>query len=62
MIQNALKPELISAAIVYSYLRENKLNGKGGITIKDLASYFDVKPQAVTSGANLQRDFFPYPF
>ena len=49
MIQNALKPELISAAIIYSYLRENKLNGRGGITIKDLANYFDVKPQAVTS-------------
>lgn len=49
MIENALKPELISAAIIYSYLRENNLNGKGGITTKDLANYFDVKPQAVTS-------------
>ena len=49
MIENALKPELISAAIIFSYLREHKLNGRGGITTKQLADYFGVKPQAVTS-------------
>ena len=49
MIQNAVKPELISAAIIYSYLRANKLNGRGGITTKDLAAYFSISPQAVTS-------------
>lgn len=49
MIHNALKPELISAAVIYSFLREHKLNGKDGITTKQLAEYFGVKPQAVTS-------------
>ena len=49
MIHDALKPEHISAAVIYSFLREHKLNRKGGITIQQLAEYFDVKPQAVTS-------------
>jgi len=49
MIENAVKPELISGAIIYSYLREYKLNGRGGITTKELAEYFKVKPQAITS-------------
>lgn len=49
MIHNALKPELISAAVIYSFLREHKLNGKDGVTTKQLAEYFSVKPQAVTS-------------
>lgn len=49
MIENAVKPQLISAAIIFSYLREHKLNGRGGITTKQLAEYFEVKPQAITS-------------
>jgi len=49
MIENAVVPELISAAVIYSYLRQNKLNGKGGITIKDLAKYFNVNPQGISS-------------
>ncbi len=49
MIQDVQKPQLLSAAVIYSYLRENGLNGKGGITTKDLAEYFEIKPQAVTS-------------
>ena len=49
MIENAVKPELISAAIIFSYLRRFKLNGRGGITTKDLASYFKVGVQGITS-------------
>ena len=49
MIENAVKPELISGAIIYSYLRRNNLNGKGGITIKDLAAYFNVGKQGISS-------------
>jgi len=39
MIQNALKPQLISAAIIYSYLREKKLNGRSGITTKIISNW-----------------------
>ena len=49
MIENAVKPEIISGAIIFSYLREHKLNGRDGITTKHLADYFGVKPQAITS-------------
>jgi len=49
MIENAVKPQLISGAIIFSYLREYGLNGRGGITTKQLAEYFEVKPQAITS-------------
>lgn len=49
MIENAVKPKLITAAIIYSYLRRNKLNGKNGITIKDLAEYFHVGKQGISS-------------
>ncbi len=49
MIQNAKNPEFISAAVIYSYLRQNGLNGKGGIRVKDLAIYFDISPQSITS-------------
>lgn len=48
MVQNAQKPELISAAIVYSYLREHGLNGRGGITAKELAQYFNATSNAIT--------------
>ncbi len=49
MIENAVKPKLITAAIIYSYLRRNKLNGKNGIMIKDLAEYFNVGKQGISS-------------
>ena len=49
MIQNAQKLELLSAAVIYSYLREYGLNGKGGITTKVLAEYFNVNSNAITS-------------
>ena len=49
MIENAAKPKLITAAIIYSYLRRNNLNGKNGITIKDLAQYFNVGKQGISS-------------
>lgn len=49
MVENAVKPEIISGAIIFSYLREHKLNGRGGITTKQLADYFGLSPQAITS-------------
>jgi len=49
MIINAVKPELISAAIIYSYARVHGLNGRGGITMKKLAEYFNTKTQAISS-------------
>lgn len=47
MIQNSQKTQLISAALIYSYLRANKLNGRGGITIKALSNYFNISTQSV---------------
>jgi len=47
-IKNAQKPHLLSAALIYIYLKINKLNGHGGITVKALAEYFDIKPKAIT--------------
>ncbi len=49
MIINAQKLELLAAALIYSYLKTNNLNGRGGITAKDLADYFDVKAPAISS-------------
>ena len=49
MINNAVKPELVSGAIIYSYLREHGLNGRGGISTKYIADYFGVKSQSITS-------------
>ena len=48
MIHNSVKPQLISAGVIYSYLREHKLNGKYGITMKYLAQYFDISTNAVS--------------
>ncbi len=48
MIQDAQKPNLLAAAIVYIYLKRNKLNGRGGITAKSVGEYFDVKGAAIT--------------
>jgi len=48
MITDALKPSLLAAAIVYIYLKNNNLNGRGGITAKDLGQYFDVKAAAIS--------------
>jgi len=48
MIIDALKPNLLAAAIVYIYLKRNNLNGRGGITAKDLGEYFDVKASAIS--------------
>lgn len=48
MIQDAQKPNLLAAAIVYIYLKRNKLNGRGGITAKSVGKYFDVKGAAIT--------------
>ncbi len=43
MIENAQNLELLAAALIYAYLKREGLNGRGGITAKDLASYFEVK-------------------
>ena len=48
MIIDAQKPNLLAAAIVYIYLKRNSLNGRGGITAKDLGKYFDVKASAIS--------------
>ena len=48
MIEDAQKPHLLGAAIVYIYLKRNKLNGRGGITAKSVGEYFGVKPTAIT--------------
>ncbi len=48
MIENAQKLELLAAAIVYVHLKRNSLNGRGGITAKDVGAYFSVKASAIT--------------
>ena len=48
MIIDAQKPNLLAASIVYIYLKRNNLNGRGGITAKDLEKYFDVKASAIS--------------
>jgi len=48
MIIDAQKPNLLAASIVYIYLKRNNLNGRGGITAKDLGKYFDVKASAIS--------------
>lgn len=48
IIPDAQKPNLLAAAIVYIYLKRNNLNGRGGITTKNLGKYFDVKGSTIT--------------
>lgn len=48
MIIDAQKPNLLAAAIIYTYLKRNSLNGRGGITAKAVGEYFRVKPTAIT--------------
>ena len=48
IIIDAQKPNLLAASIVYIYLKRNNLNGRGGITAKDLGKYFDVKASAIS--------------
>jgi len=48
MVTDAQKPNLLAAAIVYTYLKRNSLNGRGGITAKAVGEYFGVKPTAIT--------------
>ena len=52
MIINAQKPNLLAAAIVYVYLRRNRLNGMGGITAKEVGKYFGIKASAISSKAS----------
>ena len=48
MIEDAKKPNLLGAAIVYVYLKRNNLNGRGGITAKSVGEYFGVKAPAIS--------------
>lgn len=48
MITDAQKPNLLAASIIYIYLKQNNLNGRGGITAKDLGEYFGVKAPAIS--------------
>ncbi|WP_425505068.1 hypothetical protein [Sulfurimonas indica] len=51
MIEEAQKPHLLAAAIVYIYLKHNNLNGRGGITAKSVGEYFKVKASAISQKA-----------
>ncbi len=51
MIENAQKPNLLAAAIIYVFLKKSGLNGRGGITAKDVGAYFDVKAPAISQKA-----------
>ena len=51
MITNAQKPNLLAAAIIYIYLKNSGMNGRGGITAKDVGEYFGVKGSAITQKA-----------
>jgi len=48
MIMAAEKLDLLAGAIVYYYVKNKELNGRGGITAKAVATYFDTKPQSIT--------------
>jgi len=48
MIIDAKKSNLLASAIIYTYLKRNNLNGRGGITAKAVGEYFGVKPTAIT--------------
>ena len=50
-ISDAKKPNLLAAAIVYVYLKNNDMNGKGGITAKSVGKYFRVKGSAISQKA-----------
>ena len=52
MIEEAHKPHLLAAAIVYVYLKRNNLNGRGGITAKAVGEYFGVKDTAISAKAS----------
>jgi tetratricopeptide (TPR) repeat protein len=48
-IVDAKNLELLASALIYIYLKENGLSGRGGITAKDLAEYFTLKASSVTA-------------
>ncbi len=52
IIENAQKPNLLAAAIIYVFLKKSGLNGRGGITAKDVGEYFDVKAPAISQKAS----------
>jgi tetratricopeptide (TPR) repeat protein len=48
-IEDAKNLELLVSSLIYIYLKENGLSGRGGITAKDLAEYFGLKASSVTA-------------
>jgi tetratricopeptide (TPR) repeat protein len=48
MIMDSKSLDLLASAIVYYHVREEGLGGRGGLTKKSIAIYFDVKEQSVT--------------
>jgi tetratricopeptide (TPR) repeat protein len=52
IIENAQKANLLAAAIIYVFLKNNNMNGRGGITAKDVGKYFEVKSTAISSKAS----------
>jgi tetratricopeptide (TPR) repeat protein len=56
-VNDAQKIELLAASIAYIYLKQHKLNGRGGITTKDVGAFFDVKPVTI-SGKVMDIEFY----
>ncbi len=56
-VNDAQKIELLAASIAYIYLKQHKLNGRGGITSKDVGAFFNVKP-ATISGKVMDIEFY----
>lgn len=56
-VNDAQKIELLAASIAYIYLKQQKLNGRGGITTKDVGAFFKVKP-ATISGKVMDIEFY----
>ena len=52
IIKNAKKPNLLAAAIIYVFLKNNGMNGKGGITAKDVGEFFNVSASAISQKAS----------
>lgn len=57
MILDAQKPKLLAASIIFIYLKRNNLNGRGGITTKDLSKHFE-SPSASISQKTFDVEFY----
>lgn len=56
-VKDSKKIELLAASIAYIYLKQQKLNGRGGITTKDVGAFFGVKPASI-SGKVMDIEFY----